>query len=704
MGPTKRPVQKRAVPQIDQPACEKAMEAALSELGYEDTLIALRREMEEKRGTSKSRPRHSMDVGNWAESIIDKKEGRWTCSLCAKIFTTKGSAKRHVLSTHSSDSKQSECPKCSSKFSRRDDLYNHLRRMHDAEDVVQGLICSHKEQIAKHRSIVSGKRADACSTATPTHALESAATLASTSPLTERKVFRTRAAVKAAGVPTQMSELQFVRRKQVRSQSSGEPPQDQAEHALKQVRMSDENTNVSSDLMSSSSLPQSSQIEVNKTDSEPTLGNTQEESNVLTNDQSLMAEEMDRATFKQGNAYGALNQQMNVLGKSFELDVVETKHDELSDSIPQAAAAVPTRQHSLDMFLPRTSMDNPLESHQSTAPAEQHLDPPTDPTPSFVAPSQVVSDDAVEYHSGSGYAESGGDRGFAALQETTSDYAQHSQSSGDFTEGASGYPENAADGGFATLPTSSSDFVTHSETDGAFATLPETSGSYIEATNEYAARPEAVEFPAQNETGFVNDLETGSCYSSQPEASATFSNQAVFETQTSQVEMPFSTSNEIEAGFVHEPTTIMTSEQQQGLLLTQTHAHPNASYAQQLTPPPTDVGLTQYQSIDAIPATNHVEQIAMQAAQANAEEVASEVMNSKMTTSHDLGTPLQHQQVDFSLNDNPFKSPVVTPCASLDFLEASSPRSMAIDQTLSADVLIQQHQPSEHVPNTTRIT
>lgn len=69
----------------------------------------------------------------------------WTCIVCEKVFTKKGSAKRHCDTAHLEETaaERVECPQCSQKFNRRDDLYAHIRRIHHTtggEQLVQELI------------------------------------------------------------------------------------------------------------------------------------------------------------------------------------------------------------------------------------------------------------------------------------------------------------------------------------------------------------------------------------------------------------------------------------------------------------------------------------------------------------------------------------------------------------------------------------
>ncbi|KAH9253565.1 hypothetical protein BASA81_008401 [Batrachochytrium salamandrivorans] len=69
----------------------------------------------------------------------------WTCIICDKVFTKKGSAKRHCDTAHLEETaaERVECPQCLQKFNRRDDLYSHIRRIHresGGEDLVQSLI------------------------------------------------------------------------------------------------------------------------------------------------------------------------------------------------------------------------------------------------------------------------------------------------------------------------------------------------------------------------------------------------------------------------------------------------------------------------------------------------------------------------------------------------------------------------------------
>lgn len=69
----------------------------------------------------------------------------WTCIICDKVFTKKGSAKRHCDTAHLEETaaERVECPQCLQKFNRRDDLYSHIRRIHrdsGGENLVQSLI------------------------------------------------------------------------------------------------------------------------------------------------------------------------------------------------------------------------------------------------------------------------------------------------------------------------------------------------------------------------------------------------------------------------------------------------------------------------------------------------------------------------------------------------------------------------------------
>jgi len=129
---------------------EAQIEQMLLDLGFTETLEAFRNERNK-------RSRVPTDVGDNG-NFIEKKGDVWACTFCDKTFTTKGSAKRHLLSTHSADSKQFECPRCTSKFARRDDLYTHLRRMHGANQLVEMMIEEHKAELkGEHKGTGMGK-------------------------------------------------------------------------------------------------------------------------------------------------------------------------------------------------------------------------------------------------------------------------------------------------------------------------------------------------------------------------------------------------------------------------------------------------------------------------------------------------------------------------------------------------------------------
>ena len=119
---------------------ERTIENMLIELGFGETLVTFQAELKKRREFS------GIGLSNADQTFIERKDGTWGCLLCSKRFTTKGSAKRHTISMHSSESKQFECPRCCSRFARRDDLYNHLRRIHSAEELVQEMIASHKAE------------------------------------------------------------------------------------------------------------------------------------------------------------------------------------------------------------------------------------------------------------------------------------------------------------------------------------------------------------------------------------------------------------------------------------------------------------------------------------------------------------------------------------------------------------------------------
>lgn len=126
------------------------IEALLAECGYLETLEVYKAERN-KRTRLSSEPSENINV-------IEKRGDGWFCLFCEKTFTTKGSAKRHLVSTHSTDSKQFECPMCSSKFARRDDLYTHLRRMHDAAELVESMIEEHKAELkGEHKGLGLGQ-------------------------------------------------------------------------------------------------------------------------------------------------------------------------------------------------------------------------------------------------------------------------------------------------------------------------------------------------------------------------------------------------------------------------------------------------------------------------------------------------------------------------------------------------------------------
>ena len=132
------------------PGKEQTIEQLLIECGYDETLETFRLEKNKR----SRMPADTVECGDY----IEKKVGVWCCTFCDRTFTTKGSAKRHLVSTHAADSKQFECPKCSSKFARRDDLYTHLRRMHDANQLVEMMIEERKAELkTEHRGCGKGQ-------------------------------------------------------------------------------------------------------------------------------------------------------------------------------------------------------------------------------------------------------------------------------------------------------------------------------------------------------------------------------------------------------------------------------------------------------------------------------------------------------------------------------------------------------------------
>jgi len=127
---------------------DQQIEQLLIDGGYFETLEVYRAERNKR---ARVPSEHGDNV-----HAIEKKGDLWCCTFCEKTFTTKGSAKRHLVSTHTSDSKQFECPRCTSKFARRDDLYTHLRRMHAASQLVEEMIEEHKAELkGEHKG--SGK-------------------------------------------------------------------------------------------------------------------------------------------------------------------------------------------------------------------------------------------------------------------------------------------------------------------------------------------------------------------------------------------------------------------------------------------------------------------------------------------------------------------------------------------------------------------
>jgi uncharacterized C2H2 Zn-finger protein len=126
---------------------EQTIEQLLIEFRFTETLEAYRNE----KTTRSTLP----SVDN--ENLTEKKGAGWFCTFCDKTFTTKGSAKRHTASTHSTDAKQFECPRCSSKFARRDDLYTHLRRMHSAGQMAETMIEEYKAEVkVEHKGAGKG--------------------------------------------------------------------------------------------------------------------------------------------------------------------------------------------------------------------------------------------------------------------------------------------------------------------------------------------------------------------------------------------------------------------------------------------------------------------------------------------------------------------------------------------------------------------
>lgn len=95
----------------------------------------------------------------------------WTCIVCEKIFTKKGSAKRHCDTAHLEESaaERVECPQCLQKFNRRDDLYAHIRRIHHStggEELVQQLILAssmHRRQPKRPKKVAAAAAAAAVS-------------------------------------------------------------------------------------------------------------------------------------------------------------------------------------------------------------------------------------------------------------------------------------------------------------------------------------------------------------------------------------------------------------------------------------------------------------------------------------------------------------------------------------------------------------
>ena len=132
------------------PGKEQTIEQLLIECGYDETLETFRLE--------KNKRSHMVTETPESGNCIEKKGEVWCCTVCDKTFTTKGSATRHLGLTHAADSKQFECPKCSSKFARRDDLYTHLRRMHDANQLVEMMIEERKAELkTEHRGCGKGQ-------------------------------------------------------------------------------------------------------------------------------------------------------------------------------------------------------------------------------------------------------------------------------------------------------------------------------------------------------------------------------------------------------------------------------------------------------------------------------------------------------------------------------------------------------------------
>ena len=126
---------------------EQQIEQLLIDGAYYSTLEIFRAE----------RNKRNLQPVDHQENRVEKKGDLWYCSFCDKTFTTKGSAKRHLMSTHLVDAKQFECPKCTSKFARRDDLYTHLRRMHSANDLVESMIEEHKAELkSEHKGLGRG--------------------------------------------------------------------------------------------------------------------------------------------------------------------------------------------------------------------------------------------------------------------------------------------------------------------------------------------------------------------------------------------------------------------------------------------------------------------------------------------------------------------------------------------------------------------
>ena len=58
------------------------------------------------------------------------------CELCHSEFTTDANLQRHTETAHQDPGQRSifECDKCSVKFSRQDNLYNHLKEEHNVKN------------------------------------------------------------------------------------------------------------------------------------------------------------------------------------------------------------------------------------------------------------------------------------------------------------------------------------------------------------------------------------------------------------------------------------------------------------------------------------------------------------------------------------------------------------------------------------------